>query len=184
MADATNPFTVLSYVSGPALLTNATSLLLLSTSNRFGRAIDRSRWLVTYLEGPSGYRTKAGAANELVASQRRVQLIGRAMSRFYLATGMFAMATLVSIAGAVADRYVASLVFDALIAFAVASGIVGFTSLVSGSAALIVESRLAVQSLRGEAAEAVDAIDRALHPSVDARKAETILKRDGKGAPG
>jgi hypothetical protein len=40
-----NPFIVLSYVSGPAILTNAAALLLLSTSNRFARAIDRSREL-------------------------------------------------------------------------------------------------------------------------------------------
>ena len=31
---SSNPFTVLSYVSGPALLTNATGLMLLSTALR------------------------------------------------------------------------------------------------------------------------------------------------------
>ena len=40
-----NPFIVLSYVGGPAVLTSATSLLVLSTSNRFARAVDRSRLL-------------------------------------------------------------------------------------------------------------------------------------------
>jgi hypothetical protein len=164
---ASNPFAVLSYVGGPALLTNATALLLLSTSNRFGRAIDRSRALVVYLNGPGGYRGKAEAARELMASQKRVLYIGRAMSRFYLAIGMFALATLISVVGVVADPYVASAVFDAVIVTAVVSGVVGFLALVSGSTDLTLESRLAVQSLRAEAAETMDAIDKALHPERD-----------------
>ena len=50
---STNPFVVLSYVGGPAVLTNAAALLLLSTSNRFARAVDRSRFLADNLAGLS-----------------------------------------------------------------------------------------------------------------------------------
>ncbi len=164
MALSSNPFTVLSYVSGPALLTNATALMLLSTSNRFARAIDRSRFLVDYLERKDGARSKAGAAKELVMAQNRVKLIGRALSRFYLATSVFALATMVSIAGAVLGDYIGGLGFDAILGFAVLCGAVGFTALVFGSASLVIESRLATRSLNGEADEAMAAIDRALHP--------------------
>ena len=162
MAVTTNPFTVLSYVSGPALLTNSTALLLLSTSNRFGRAIDRARDLVTYLEGPEGPRGKEAAAHELVLSQKRVRLIAQAMSRFYLATGVFAMATMTSIAGAVLNDYLWAITFNGIIAFAAASGIAGFVALVSGAISLVLESRLAVRSLKDEAREAVETINRVL----------------------
>lgn len=162
MGLSTNPFTVLSYVSGPALLTNATALLLLSTSNRFGRAIDRSRALVNYLEGPSGARAKSAVAQELIMAQQRVRFINRALSRFYTATAMFAMATMISFAGLVLSEYAGRLPLDVIIAFAVASGLGGFGALVAGAVALILESRLAVRSLTAEAAEAMDAIERAL----------------------
>jgi hypothetical protein len=162
MAFPANPFTVLSYVSGPALLTNSTALMLLSTSNRFARAIDRSRYLVDYLESPKGQRSKSGTAGELVLAQDRVRLIGRALSRFYLATSVFALATMASVAGAVLGEYFGGLGFDALIAFAVLCGVVGFTALVSGSLALMVESRVAMQALKLEAEEATPAIKRVL----------------------
>src|SRR5262249_43521636 len=130
MADTTNPFTVLSYVSGPALLTNATALLLLSTSNRFGRAVDRSRFLVSYLENLEGARTKSGAAQELIFTQKRLRIIGGALSRFYLATSMFAMATMITIAGAVLGEYISRLAFEAVLIFAAMCGLVGFIALV------------------------------------------------------
>ena len=157
-----NPFTVLSYVGGPALLTNATGLMLLSTANRFARAVDRCRELVGYLESAGSARSKAGAAEELIMGQQRVSLIGRAMSRFYLAACMFTLATMTSVAGGVLGTYIGGLGFEAVIAFAALSGGVGFTALVSGSLALIFESRLATRALDMEAAEATGAIERAL----------------------
>lgn len=166
MALSTNPFTVLSYVSGPALLTNATALMLLSTSNRFARAIDRSRSLVKYIEGIGGPRSKEAAAEELIMSRDRVRLIARALSRFYLATGFFALATMMSIAGAVLGEYIGGLGFEAVIAFAVLGGLIAFTALVSGSISLMLESRLATRSVNMEAKEAMATIEKALRPEV------------------
>ncbi len=45
-----NPFTALSLIGAPAILTNASSLLALSTSNRFAHAIDRARVLTGLLQ--------------------------------------------------------------------------------------------------------------------------------------
>ena len=164
MAFETNPFTVLSYVSGPALLTNATALMLLSTSNRFARAVDRSRNLVAYLEGPEGTRSRADAARELTLVQKRIALIAGALSRFYLATSVFALATMISIAGAALGGYLGAIAFDAVIVVAVVCGLAGFTALVSGAVALIFESRLATRALALEARGAMAAIERALRP--------------------
>ena len=40
-----NPFAVLSWIIAPALLTNACTLLILSTANRLARAVDRAQEL-------------------------------------------------------------------------------------------------------------------------------------------
>src|SRR5581483_5599719 len=45
-----NPFALLTLIAAPAILTNATSVLALSTSNRFLRANERMRDLTTQLE--------------------------------------------------------------------------------------------------------------------------------------
>lgn len=93
---STNPFIVLSYVSGPAILTNAAALLLLSTSNRFARAIDRSRHLARNVQTLS-----ESGRTELVIAARRVRLIARTMTSLYLSAATFAVATLMSVLGAV-----------------------------------------------------------------------------------
>src|ERR1700733_13127472 len=94
---SSNPFVVLSYVSGPAILTNASALLLMSTSNRFARVIDRSRHLVRELAGVSP-RTRG----QLVLAVRRVRLIARALTSLYAAAAAFALATVTAILGAMA----------------------------------------------------------------------------------
>jgi len=45
-----NPFAVLSLIVAPAVLTNASSVLAMSTSNRLARAVDRARELSKQLE--------------------------------------------------------------------------------------------------------------------------------------
>ncbi len=54
-----NPFAALSLIVAPALLTNASSLLVVSTSDRLARAVDRVRENSTLLEaadpGPSAH---------------------------------------------------------------------------------------------------------------------------------
>jgi hypothetical protein len=42
MSDPTNPYAALSLIVAPAVLTNASSVLVLSTSNRLARAVDRA----------------------------------------------------------------------------------------------------------------------------------------------
>ena len=44
-----NPFAALTFIAAPALLTNASSLLLMGTTNRLARAVDRVRALASHL---------------------------------------------------------------------------------------------------------------------------------------
>lgn len=45
-----NPFIILTFIVAPAILTNASALMVTSTANRFARAIDRARSLSLQIE--------------------------------------------------------------------------------------------------------------------------------------
>ncbi len=147
---ATNPFIVLSYVSGPAILTNAAALLLLSTSNRFARAVDRSRQLASDVQTLS-----AAGRTELTIAARRVKLIARTLSSLYLSAASFAVATLMCVLGAVIAETVGGTATDVPIIAALVCGLVGFIAFVGGAAGLVIESQLAVRALTHETDEAL-----------------------------
>ena len=149
-----NPFVVLSYVGGPALLTNATALFILSTSNRFARAVDRARFLAERLS-ESGTPTREHFRLEMPEVRHRVLLIGRALVCFYFAATAFAIATLASIVAAVLSQDLHAVASRTFIDTSLASGAVGFCAFIAGAAMLALESRTAVQSLSREYAEAL-----------------------------
>lgn len=173
MALDANPFVVLSYVTGPALLTNATSLILLSTTNRFARAIDRSRQLTDRLISEAPNPMREVEASELRVVGRRIRLIGRAISGFYLAAAMFALSTVTSILGAGAAGMVSAGALEVIAAFAIVFGLIGFAAFVVGALALVVETRLTMGALADESAAAVAVMEKALA----ARQIETDLVR-------
>jgi hypothetical protein len=162
MAIDTNPFVVLSYVSGPALLTNATALLLLSTTNRFARAIDRSRHLTDLVAAPPAGRDLGVEMNELPIVGRRIRLIALSIAGFYLAAAMFALATVSSILGAVLAEYLGGATLEVIVGFAVFLGGIGFAAFVTGAFALVIETRLVMGALAFESAAAIAAMERAV----------------------
>ncbi|HEY1962301.1 MAG TPA: DUF2721 domain-containing protein [Rhizomicrobium sp.] len=150
-----NPFIVLSYVGGPALLTNATTLLVLSTSNRFARAVDRARFLADRFSEAGETPLRPSFRDEMPEVHRRVLLIGRALVCFYFAAACFAIATLGSISGAVLAEVTVRSLGMWVVAVAVTSGAVGFCAFIAGAAILVEESRTAVRSLSRESDEAI-----------------------------
>jgi hypothetical protein len=148
-----NPFVILSYIAGPALLTNATSLLVLSTTNRFARSVDRSRALLAEI-GTAPAALRPLLRHDLSANQRRARVIARAMGGLYLASGMFALATMLSIIGAVLAQFRVETLLGADIIAAALAGFIGFVALVVAAFELIRESRLALRALGLEAQEA------------------------------
>ncbi|MBV8799542.1 MAG: DUF2721 domain-containing protein [Alphaproteobacteria bacterium] len=149
-----NPFVLLSYVGGPALLTNATGLFILSTSNRFARAVDRARFLADRLSG-EGSAVRPHFRMEMPEVQRRVLLMGRALACFYVAASAFAIATLASIAAAVLTQEVQGAVIRTVYGLSLTCGGIGFCAFIAGAALLSLESRTAVRSLAREYAEAI-----------------------------
>lgn len=146
---AENPFSVLSYIVAPALLTNTTALLLMGTINRFGRAVDRARAVaerVTKGGAPADADLERLTETELDVCRRRVNIIRNAMTAFYTATACLALATLVSLVGALIGPVSSTLVLDVALGISAAFGVAGVCAIVFGSATLVGESRLGAQA--------------------------------------
>src|SRR4249919_1953269 len=96
-----NPFAVLSLIVAPAVLTNAASVLAMSTSNRLARATDRARELARQLEETSDMSTPQALRrlHELATTERRSLMLVAALRSIYVALRSFACATLFSLLG-------------------------------------------------------------------------------------
>jgi hypothetical protein len=158
LVDPTNPFAALSLIVAPAILTNACSLLSMSTSNRLARAVDRARELAKQLEGTptdTAGREAARRLGELSAAEQRTVMLLRALRSFYVGLGGFAMATLLSLLGAVFIRLSGPVVL-ALELAAMTVGAIAVAALVHGSVLLVRETRIAVRVLQERAAAVRD----------------------------
>ena len=149
-----NPFAALTLIAAPAILTNASSLLALGTSNRFARAVDRQRQLSQMLD--DGCRemdaeTLDVRQRQLAITERRALLLIAALTHFYTSLGSFAASALVSLIGAVTVPIGARVVQITITSLALIAGIAGVAGLVFGCTLLIRETRLTVQALREEA---------------------------------
>jgi hypothetical protein len=153
MDDPTNPFGALSLIVAPAVLTNASSILVLSTSNRLARAIDRARDLASQLEQPDSTPSRFTSLRltQLTGSERRALLLLSALRLFYASLGAFAGAALTSLlGGALGSRQDA--LPTALEVVAVGAGFIGVAGLVAGCVLLLRETRIAVRVVSEEAA--------------------------------
>lgn len=147
-----NPFAVLTAVVAPAVLTNACSVLTLSTGNRLARVVDRSRVLTAELAAlSSGAPEYQILVNQLERLQLRAQMLIRAMRNFYASLGSFASTALISIIGSALALYNQSFAFHAAAALGLLAGIYGVSGLVLGCATMIRETRLAVRSITEDA---------------------------------
>jgi Protein of unknown function (DUF2721) len=87
----TNPFAILTFISAPAVLTNASCVLLFGTGNRYGRAIDRMHELSDMVERGANLQEDELRLRirQLEAGETRTLLIVRALTCFYTAVGWF-----------------------------------------------------------------------------------------------
>jgi len=147
-----NPFAVLTAIVAPAILTNASSVLALGTSNRLARVVDRTRIVTKELAafGPESAEHKLWAA-QLEPLHVRAQMLLKALRLFYAGLGLFAASALVSVSGAIAAYYGQRLLFEAGAALAVLTGASEVLGLAGGCVLMDHETQLAVQSLTEEA---------------------------------
>jgi hypothetical protein len=143
-----DPFSILTVVVAPAVLTNASSVLALGTNNRLARVADRSHAVTAELTNldPGSPRHKL-LLSELPTLQTRAQLLLQALRCFYLGLGLFATSALISIAGSVAVYYGRVLVFQLAVGICCLCGASAVIALVCGCIAMIRETQLAVKTL-------------------------------------
>ncbi|HEX6963805.1 MAG TPA: DUF2721 domain-containing protein [Lacipirellula sp.] len=146
----TNPFAVLSLMVAPAILTNAASLLAMSTSNRLARAVDRGRELAKQLEGAADLNSPLAARrlNDLDATEHRAILLVASLQRFYIAMGGFALATFVSLLGATIAAMGQRIAVQVLEFAGIVAGLLAVGAMVHGSVLLIRETRIALGVMR------------------------------------
>jgi hypothetical protein len=151
--DATNPFIVLTFISAPAVLTNASCVLLFGTGNRYGRAVDRMHELSKQIDTLGGSKTEEDQfrVTQLQAAERRSLLIVRALTCFYAAVAAFVMTTLVTLLGAILST-TAPEQTATRISYCVGllTGMCGVGGLIAGSLLLVRETRESFVVLREE----------------------------------
>jgi hypothetical protein len=150
-----NPFTALTLIAAPAVLTNASSVLALGTSNRFARAVDRARSLSSEMEDADLSKMKAEwrdlRLRQLGRVEKRCLLLVNALMFFYTALGSFSASALVSLLGAVVTAAGHRTLYHICAGAALVAGSVGVVGLVIGCSMLLQETRLAVLNLSEEA---------------------------------
>ena len=148
-----SPFAALTFIVAPALLTNASSVLALSTINRMLRTRDRMHELFTKSEagGQSGPE-----AARLIEQANRVErqgaLLMRALRSIYVALAAFACATLVTLLGASLAHFQEALWLRLLAGLGVILGFIGVGGLVVGCASLARATQLSLINIHEEAA--------------------------------
>lgn len=147
-----NPFGILTAVVAPAILTNASSVLALGTSNRLGRVVDRTRVVYADLAGtPSDSTEHREWLGQLASLRSRSHMLLRALRLFYAALGLFASSALVSVGGSVATYYGQKFLFEVAAGLAVITGASAVVGLAVGCTLMVHETQMAVQSLAEEA---------------------------------
>jgi len=146
---------VLAAMITPAVLISASGTLVLSTSNRLNRVVDRVRALASQAEKLHQSEKQELAeddarrqliADQLVVLSSRVLLLRSALTALYLAIGLL-IATSIAVGVVAAFRWVYGWL-------AVVLGLFGTCVLLYGSFLLVREARLAVKLLLQEMAHA------------------------------
>src|SRR3954447_19498939 len=153
---AENPFAVLTAVVAPAVLTNASSVLCLGTSNRLARVVDRTRVIVAELAsistGSFDYEWRLGQLEKL---QIRGQLLIKALRLLYAALAAFAASALIAVVGAALAYYNLQVVFRGFAVAGMVVGVFAVTGLVVGCLLMVRETTMAVSSVGQEVSVAL-----------------------------
>ena len=140
---------VLTAMITPAVLISACGSMILSTSSRLGRVVDRVRVLSDRLEemreerGPAEIERQASIFQQLDKLTSRARILQRCMVTFYLSLGMF-------VATSVAIGIVPFTGNQRYNMIPVVLGLTGACFLFYGSVLLILEARLALSTIHGE----------------------------------
>jgi hypothetical protein len=144
--DTHNAFQLFGFIVAPALLTNATSILVLSISNRFASVVDRVRRLEEAPDAPD--------RESLLASvMRRALGLSRALTTFYVALAAFAIGTFSELFGGGVAVLVGGEIAPVITMFGLFVATVGTVAIAIGAAFLVAETWDAYGTLREQAGD-------------------------------
>src|SRR5881296_3725984 len=150
---AQSPFAALTFIAAPALLTNASSVLALSTINRMLRTRDRMHELFTRSEaGGQAEAESARLIEQVNRVERQATLLLSALRSIYVALAAFACATLVTLLGASLAHFQGAIWLRLLAGIGVILGFIGVGGLVVGCASLARATQLSLINIHEEAA--------------------------------
>lgn len=151
-ANVSAALSILSAMIAPAVLISACGTLVLTTTIRLQRIVDRVRELTALADQMWLGQQKIDflperqqqIENQLEIQARRANIAQRALSLFYIALGIF-------VADSVAIG-IATLRFSNVVSLTVVLGLVGTLVMLIGSVLMIIETRLALRATRMEMA--------------------------------
>jgi len=147
-----SPFAALTFIVAPAMLTNASCVLAMSTINRMLKTRERMRELL--LESEKDHcppEDTARADRQVARVERQATLLMHALASIYVALGSFALATLVSLLGAAFVQLQNQVFLRGTAAAGIFLGLIGVSGLVLGSVNLFHATQLSLVNIREEA---------------------------------
>jgi hypothetical protein len=147
---AENAFTLLTLIAGPAVLTNACSVLALSTGNRYGRAFDRAREIGLELEHAPPQGQDGSRLRLLERLIERATMLLRAQTAFFAAIALFVLSAVVSLVGAAVSQEIRAAWAPVLPMLVLFVGLLATAFVIKGCALTVRETRLALVNLREE----------------------------------
>ena len=144
-----NPFAVLTFIAAPAILTNATSVLAMSTINRMLRTRDRMHELLRESADPATAQEPkfVEKANRV---EQQASLLLSALRWIYVALGAFAAAALVTLLGALFGELGHETLIRIIIGAGLLLGFVGVTGLIGGCVHLFHATQLSLLNIHEE----------------------------------
>ena len=144
---ADNPFIALTFIAGPAVLTNACATLQNSATLRYGSAITQWREFRAWMASGEDMLSRQYADVNLALdiAQRRIRLLLRGLDSLYAAVGFFALGAIVGLVGAILAEGGHALVS---VWFVIGIGAAGLILLLFAMLMFMSESRCARKLLR------------------------------------
>lgn len=148
-----SPYAVLTFIAAPALLTNASSLLALSTTNRVLRTRDRMHQLFVKSEAGGLSETESShLLDQVNRIEQQAEGLLRGLYWVYVALASFAGSTLITLLGAVFAAFNLVLWFHILGVTGLIMAFVGCGGLVTCCISLFYATQISIFNIHDEAA--------------------------------
>lgn len=146
-----NPFAILTFIAAPAILTNATSVLAMSTINRMLRTRDRMHELLKESADPATAQ-EPKFVEKADRVEQQAKLLLTSLRWIYVALGAFAGASLVTLLGALFGELGHETLIRVIIGAGLLLGFVGVGGLIGGCVHLFHATQLSLLNIREEVA--------------------------------